>query len=98
ANSASFLKKRRAHSKENAAVSVLPMQSSRDDAMVECAARALFEHVFAGSKRLDTKHLWLNCDVATKEGFRGEARAALRAVWPLWSQDAASTQRPIRFA
>ena len=48
--------------------------------MIECAAQALFEHVFAGSERLDMKHLWMNCDEATKEGFRGEARAALQAV------------------
>ena len=29
--------------------------------MVERAAQALFEFVFAGSERLDGKHFWMNC-------------------------------------
>ena len=45
--------------------------------MVEQAAQALFEFVFACSKRLDGKHLWMNCDEDTKEGFRGEATGRL---------------------
>lgn len=98
AQAASCLEYRRI---ESAAVSVLPVQSSDDRAMIECAAQALFEYVFAGSERLDAKHLWMNCDEATKEGFRGEARVALQAVWPVWSRGAASeetTQRPMKFA
>ena len=92
----SSFENRRTESKENAQASVLP-----GEAMIECAARALFEYVFARSERLDAKHLWLNCDEATKEGFRAEARAALQAAWALWLQDVAlaqMTQRPIRFA
>jgi hypothetical protein len=71
---------RRIESKENPAVSVLPVQCSGDEAIIECAAQALFEYVFAGSERLDTKHFWMNCDEATKEASEGGARAALQAV------------------
>lgn len=58
-------------------------QSPLDQGVVECAAQALFEFVFARSERLDGNHLWTRCDEATREGFRGEATAVLRAVWPL---------------
>jgi hypothetical protein len=74
---------RRIEANENAVVSGLPLQPSQDLAMIERAARALFEYVFARSERLDVKHLWINCDEATKEGFRREAIAALQAAWPL---------------
>jgi hypothetical protein len=72
--------------------------SSSFEAMIECAAQALFEHVFAGSERLDVKHLWMNCDEATKEGFRGEARAALQAVCLLLRGDTLEQTAPRRLA
>ena len=53
--------------------------------MVERGAQALFEVVFAASERLDGKHLWLNCEENTKEGFRREATAVIRAAWPFLS-------------
>jgi hypothetical protein len=53
-----------------------------DGEMVERAAQALFEFVFACSERLDRKHLWMNCDEDTKQGFRREATAVIQAVWP----------------
>jgi hypothetical protein len=62
--------------------SLFQPEKSVDGEIIERAAQALFEFVFAGSQRLDEKHLWTNCDEATKEGFRGEARAVLRAVSP----------------
>ena len=52
-----------------------------DAAMVERAAQALFEFVFATSRRLDSKHLWVNCEEETKLGFRREAEAVLQAVF-----------------
>jgi hypothetical protein len=55
--------------------------------MVERAAQALFEFVFAVTKRLDGKHLWLNSDEDTKAGFRREAIAVLQAAWPSRSLD-----------
>jgi hypothetical protein len=101
AQAASRSDHRRIEAIENATVSVVPGQCSGNKFMIECAAQALFEHVFAGSQRLDMKHLWLNCDEATKEGFRGEAEAALKAVLSVWLQDAASEhtiERPVKFA
>jgi hypothetical protein len=52
--------------------------------MVERAAQVLFEFVFSRSDRLDRKHLWTQCDEHTKDGFRGEARAVIRAAWPFF--------------
>jgi hypothetical protein len=49
--------------------------------MVEEAAQALFETVFSRT-RLDGKHHWQDCDCETKEGFRREASAVIRAAWP----------------
>ena len=59
----------------------LLLRSCLDNEMIECAAQALFKFVFARSERLDVKHLWINCDEATREGFQSEAKAALEAVW-----------------
>ena len=52
-----------------------------DQETVERGARALFEFVFSGTKRLDGKHLWANCDEEIKTGFRAEARTVLEAAW-----------------
>ena len=49
--------------------------------LVERAARALCDFVFSRSERVDAKQLWLNCDEAAREGFRGEATAVIEAVW-----------------
>lgn len=50
--------------------------------LIELAAQSLFEFVFSRAERLDSKHRWTDCDEATKQGFRGEARAVIDAVWP----------------
>jgi hypothetical protein len=64
--------------------SLAPVQKSQfirlDDGMVERGARALFEFVFAGTQRLDGKHLWANGDDEVKAGFRAEARTVLEAA------------------
>ena len=52
-----------------------------DKDVVERAAQALFEFVFSSCGR--EKHRWTNCDESTKEGFRGEATAVIKTVWPL---------------
>lgn len=57
-----------------------------DPAIVEGAARALFELVFACAQRLDGKDRWLKCDEQTKRGFRREAAAVIQAAWPLLAQ------------
>ena len=57
-----------------------------DDHIIEMAAEALFEFVFSGCNRLDGKRRWADCDEETKNGFRGEAAAALEAVWPMLSR------------
>ena len=87
AQASSSFEDRQPESNEGAAVLALAVQPSDDKAMIECAAQALFEYVFAGTERLDVKHLWMNCDEATKEGFRGEAKAALQAVCHYFSDD-----------
>jgi len=50
--------------------------------MIERAAKSLFEAVFVRCARLDEKQSWANCDEEIKEGFRTEAIAVIRAVWP----------------
>ena len=76
AQTLSFLEGHRKEIERDAPISVLQSQPiALDGQMVEQAAQALFEFVFACSKRLDGKHLWMNCDEDTKEGFRGEATA-----------------------
>jgi hypothetical protein len=55
--------------------------------MVERGAQALFEHVFSGTERLDGKHLWVNCDEVTKEGFRAEVKSVLEATMPFMGND-----------
>ena len=45
-----------------------------DNSMVEYAAQALFELVFACSEPLDGKHLWLNCDAIRKKAFGERGR------------------------
>ena len=52
----------------------LPKDESVDKNVVERGARALYEFVFRQSRRLDGKHLWLNADEVTKEGFRLRVR------------------------
>ena len=47
------------------------------------AAEALYEFVFSGCDRLDGKHHWEHCSEETKEGFRRDASAVLKAVWPI---------------
>jgi hypothetical protein len=53
-----------------------------DRNMIERAAKSLFEAVFARCARLDGKRSWANCDEEIKEGFRSEAIAVIKAVWP----------------
>jgi hypothetical protein len=78
----SFLESHRKEIERDAPISVLqPQPIALDGEMVERAAQALFEFVFACSKRLDGKHLWMNCDEDTKESFRGEATAVIQAAW-----------------
>ena len=75
---------------ELAQISVSPHRPiPLDREMVERAAQALFEFIFSTS-RLDKKHLWANCDEATKEGFRGEAIAVIEAVGSFLSHKAQS--------
>ena len=50
--------------------------------IVDRAAQALFEFVFAGCARLDGKHRWTNCDESTRQAFRSEATIVIEAVWP----------------
>jgi hypothetical protein len=57
-----------------------------EPAIVESAARALFELVFGCGQRLDGKDRWLKCDEQTKIGFRREATAVIQAAWPLLIQ------------
>jgi len=79
----SFLESYRKELERDAPISVLqPQPIALDGEMVERAAQALFEFVFACSERLDRKHLWMNCDEDTKQGFRREATAVIQAVWP----------------
>ena len=71
-----------AHGERDARGSLLePQPIALDGEMVERAAQALFEFVFACSKRLDGKHFWMNCDEDIKEGFRAEATTVIQAVW-----------------
>ena len=53
-----------------------------DSDIIELAAEALFQFVFSGCDRLDGGRCWTNCHEDTKAGFRAEAAAVLRAVWP----------------
>ena len=64
---------------ETAAVIPLPRPITLDSDTIERAAQALFEFVFSSCGRLE----WATCDEVTKQGFRGEARAAIVAAWPL---------------
>jgi hypothetical protein len=57
-----------------------------DSDIIELAAEALFQFVFSGCERLDGKHHWTDCDEDTKAGFRAEAVAVLKAVWPVVSR------------
>ena len=63
-----------------------PQLLTWDKELIECAAQALFEFVFSRTTRFNSKCLWASCDEATKEGFRKEAAAVMRAVWPLQSR------------
>jgi hypothetical protein len=62
---------------------VLVLAPTLDRDVIERAAQALFKFVFSRSAHVDAERLWMNCDEATKEGFRGEARAVIETVWPL---------------
>ena len=64
---------------KTAALASSPRAVALESDMIERAAQALFEFVFSSCGRLD----WATCDEATKEGFRGEARAVIEAAWPL---------------
>jgi len=57
-----------------------------DSNIIELAAEALFQFVFSGCDRLDGKHHWTDCDEDTKAGFRAEAAAVLKAVWPAFAR------------
>ncbi len=66
--------------KNDAAVSSLQPKLTLDQNVVECAARALFNFIFARSERLDGNHLWTRCDEATREGFLRKRNRADRKV------------------
>ena len=51
--------------------------------LIERAAEALYEFVFSGCDRLDGKRRWEDCSEETKAGFKREAGAVLKAVWPI---------------
>jgi hypothetical protein len=53
-----------------------------DSNVIELAAEALFQFVFSGCDRLDGMRHWTDCHEDTKAGFRAEAAAVLKAVWP----------------
>ena len=60
----------------------VPKEIGLDRDIVERGAKALFEYVFSSCDRFDGKHHWESCDEDTKDGFRGEVSAVIRAVWP----------------
>ena len=72
-------------------------QSSRsasiNNDIIERAAEALFEFVFAGCDRLDGKRHWADCSEDTKAGFRSEANAVLEAIWPVTANGALTIKR-----
>jgi hypothetical protein len=53
-----------------------------DSDIVERATEALFQFVFSSCDRLDGRRHWTDCHEDTKAGFRVEAAAVLKAVWP----------------
>src|SRR6476619_3518406 len=63
----------------------VPKEIGLDRDIVERGAKALFEYVFSSCDRFDGKHHWESCDEDTKDGFRGEVSAVIRAVWPALS-------------
>jgi hypothetical protein len=63
----------------------VPKEIVLDRDIVERGAKALFEYVFSSCDRFDGKHHWESCDEDTKDGFRGEVSAVIKAVWPALS-------------
>jgi hypothetical protein len=53
-----------------------------DSDIIELAAEALFQFVFSGCDSLDGGRHWTDGHEDTKAGFRAEAAAVLKAVWP----------------
>ena len=76
----SFVDTRR--SERNTPFALRQRSGEVDSDIIELTAEALFQFVFSGCDRLDGGRHWTDCHEDTKAGFRAEAAAVLKAVWP----------------